>query len=112
MCASGRATLYILVHNFIVSAERSSYHRASVFFLPCFQVLIKNWVNGEEQSMLVGVEAQFGTQPPMDDSKALKSSAVLANPLNCCADSSSKVSVSLFFLIYISQALMLLFVAD
>lgn len=63
--------------------------------------------------MLVGVEAQFGTQPPMDDSKALKSSAVLANPLHCCADSSSKVSVSLFFfLIYISQALMLLFVAD
>ncbi|ONK58572.1 uncharacterized protein A4U43_C09F14450 [Asparagus officinalis] len=55
------------------------------------KVKIKNCVNGTEGNSVVGLSARFGSSLPSHASKALKTSAVLANPFNCCTKLSMKV---------------------
>ncbi|WOL00946.1 signal peptide peptidase-like 2 [Canna indica] len=57
-------------------------------------VKIKNWVDGTEGTSIVGLSARFGTSVPRLASEAQKSSAVLANPFNCCTNLSSMVTSS------------------
>ncbi|XP_020245743.1 signal peptide peptidase-like 2 [Asparagus officinalis] len=57
-------------------------------------VKIKNWVNGTEGTSVVGLSARFGSSLPSHASEALKTSAVLANPFNCCTNLSMKLSNS------------------
>lgn len=57
-------------------------------------VKIKNWVDGVESTSVVGLSARFGTSLPVHASEALKRSAVLANPFNCCTNLSTELSNS------------------
>ncbi|CAL9134787.1 unnamed protein product [Musa textilis] len=57
-------------------------------------VKIKNWVNGTEGTSIVGLSARFGTSVPRLASDAQKHSALLTNPLNCCANLTSKLTNS------------------
>ncbi len=52
---------------------------------------MKNWVNGTEGTIVVGLSARFGASVPRDIHEAQKTFAVLANPLDCCSNSTSKV---------------------
>ncbi|ONK79796.1 uncharacterized protein A4U43_C01F10160 [Asparagus officinalis] len=54
------------------------------------KVKIKNCVNGTEGNSVVGLSARFGSSLPSHASKALKTSAVLANPFNCSSPSSRR----------------------
>ncbi|KAL4192788.1 hypothetical protein AMTRI_Chr06g196070 [Amborella trichopoda] len=54
-------------------------------------VKVKNWVNGVEDTSIVGLSARFGSSLPSHASEAQKRPAVLANPVNCCTNSSSKL---------------------
>ncbi|XP_042408935.1 signal peptide peptidase-like 2 [Zingiber officinale] len=58
-------------------------------------VLIKNWINGNEKSYLEGQSARFGASLPISLSKAIKLPAALANPFDSCTKLSSKVSNSI-----------------
>ncbi|KAF8388498.1 hypothetical protein HHK36_027170 [Tetracentron sinense] len=58
-------------------------------------VKVKNWVDGIEGESIVGLSASFGASLPSHADKALRLPAVFANPLNCCASSSSKLSNSI-----------------
>ncbi|KAG6532150.1 hypothetical protein ZIOFF_005988 [Zingiber officinale] len=64
-------------------------------FVLFFQVLIKNWINGNEKSFLEGQSARFGASLPISLSKAIKLPAALANPFDSCTKLSSKVSNSI-----------------
>ena len=79
--------------------------RSLLFPLYCrlclFQVKIKNWVNGVESTSVVGLSARFGTSLPTHASEALKTPTVLANPFNCCTDSSIEVLSSFHLNIYL-----------
>lgn len=55
------------------------------------QVKVKHWVNGTEGTTVVGLSARFGAPLPRDMREAQKSFAVLANPLDCCSNLTSKV---------------------
>ncbi|RRT66927.1 hypothetical protein BHE74_00040488 [Ensete ventricosum] len=57
-------------------------------------VKIKTWVNGTEGISIVGLSARFGTSVPRLASDAQKNSALLTNPLNCCANLTSKLTNS------------------
>lgn len=54
---------------------------------------MKNWVNGTEGTTVVGLSAKFGAPLPRDIREAKKSFAVLANPIDCCSNLTSKVSL-------------------
>ncbi|KAL5203889.1 hypothetical protein ABZP36_008760 [Zizania latifolia] len=55
-------------------------------------VKVKNWVNGTEGTTVVGLSARFGASVPRDIHEAQKTFAVLANPLDCCSNSTSKLT--------------------
>lgn len=57
-------------------------------------VKIENWVNGTQGTSIVGLSARFGTSVPRVASDAQKNSALLTNPLNCCANLTSKLTNS------------------
>lgn len=57
-------------------------------------VKIENWVNGTQGTSIVGLSARFGTSVPRLASDAQKNSALLTNPLNCCANLTSKLTNS------------------
>ncbi|CAL9156153.1 unnamed protein product [Musa hybrid cultivar] len=57
-------------------------------------VKIENWVNGTQGTSIVGLSARFGTSVPRLASDAKKNSALLTNPLNCCANLTSKLTNS------------------
>ena len=66
----------------------------SLSYVPAFlQVKVKNWVNGTEGTTVVGLGAKFGAPLPRDIHEAKKSFAVLANPIDCCSNLTSKVSL-------------------
>lgn len=52
---------------------------------------VKHWVAGAEGENLDGLNAKFGALLPSNAEKALRLPAILANPANCCSNSSSKV---------------------
>ncbi|XP_026666440.2 signal peptide peptidase-like 2 isoform X2 [Phoenix dactylifera] len=58
-------------------------------------VKIKKWVNGTEGTSIVGLSARFGASLPSHASEAIKTSAVLTNPFNCCTNVSSKLTSSI-----------------
>ncbi|KAG2726198.1 hypothetical protein I3843_01G098500 [Carya illinoinensis] len=55
-------------------------------------VKVKHWVAGAEGENLDGLNAKFGALLPSNAEKALRLPAILANPANCCSNSSSKFS--------------------
>ncbi|KAF0895485.1 hypothetical protein E2562_013581 [Oryza meyeriana var. granulata] len=55
-------------------------------------VKVKNWVNGTEGTTVVGLSARFGASVPRDIHEAQKTFAVLANPLDCCSNLTSKLT--------------------
>lgn len=57
-------------------------------------VKIKNWVNDVENTDIVGLSAKFGVPLPSHEAEAEKLPASLASPLDCCTNSSSKLSNS------------------
>nr|CAD1820330.1 unnamed protein product [Ananas comosus var. bracteatus] len=57
-------------------------------------VKVKSWVNGTESTTFVGLSARFGATLPSQTSEAQKHFAVLANPFDCCANLSSKLTSS------------------
>ncbi|OAY63211.1 Signal peptide peptidase-like 2 [Ananas comosus] len=57
-------------------------------------VKVKSWVNGTESTTFVGLSARFGATLPLQTSEAQKHFAVLANPFDCCANLSSKLTSS------------------
>ncbi|GLT85088.1 hypothetical protein SLE2022_032900 [Rubroshorea leprosula] len=57
-------------------------------------VKVKNWIDGVEDKDIVGLTARFGAIPPAHADKSLRFPAVLSNPLNCCSNSSAKLSGS------------------
>jgi hypothetical protein len=66
----------------------------SLSYVPAlFQVKVKNWVNGTEGTTFVGLSAKFGAPLPRDIHEAKKSFAVLSNPIDCCSNLTSKVSL-------------------
>ncbi|XP_068645165.1 signal peptide peptidase-like 2 [Aristolochia californica] len=58
-------------------------------------VKVKNWVDGVEKKSVVGLSARFGAVLPSNAIEALRLPAVMANPPDCCAQSTSKVSNSI-----------------
>ncbi|XXG41453.1 hypothetical protein AAC387_Pa01g1904 [Persea americana] len=58
-------------------------------------VKVKNWVNGAEGESFVGLSARFGASLPNHAAVAHRTTAVMANPFNCCTNSSSKLSNSI-----------------
>lgn len=54
-----------------------------------------NWVDGVESPIVVGLSARFGAVLPSSAAEALRFPAVLADPINCCTNSSSQVLASL-----------------
>nr|CAB3489764.1 unnamed protein product [Digitaria exilis] len=61
------------------------------FQLLSLQVKVKHWVNGTEGPTIVGLSARFGAPLPREMPEAQKSFAVLANPLDCCSNLTSKL---------------------
>lgn len=57
-------------------------------------VKVQNWVNGTERTTYVGLSARFGHVLPREASDTQKHFAVLADPSNCCSNSSSKLKNS------------------
>nr|CAB3491519.1 unnamed protein product [Digitaria exilis] len=55
-------------------------------------VKVKHWVNGTEGPTIVGLSARFGAPLPREMLEAQKSFAVLANPLDCCSNLTSKLT--------------------
>ncbi|XP_068666845.1 signal peptide peptidase-like 2, partial [Aristolochia californica] len=55
----------------------------------------EDWVDGAEKETVVGLSARFGTALPSDANEPLRLPAVMANPPNCCAKSTSKLSNSI-----------------
>lgn len=65
-----------------------------------FQVKVQNWVNGTERTTYVGLSARFGLVLPKEASENQKHFVVLADPSNCCSNSSSKVPFGLFLFFF------------
>lgn len=59
---------------------------------------MKNWVDGKEKDMYDGMSARFGSILPEEAEKSVRSPAVLANPVDCCSASTSKVWLLIFFI--------------
>ncbi|KAJ4766166.1 signal peptide peptidase [Rhynchospora pubera] len=57
-------------------------------------VKVQNWVNGTKETTYVGLSARFGLILPKEASETQKHFAVLANPSNCCSNSSTKLENS------------------
>ncbi|KAJ3701602.1 hypothetical protein LUZ61_005307 [Rhynchospora tenuis] len=57
-------------------------------------VKVQNWVNGTKETTYVGLSARFGLILPKEASQTQKHFAVLANPSNCCSNSSTKLENS------------------
>ncbi|KAL6838693.1 hypothetical protein ACP4OV_031407 [Aristida adscensionis] len=57
-------------------------------------VKVNNWVNGTEGKTIVGLSARFGSSLPRDIHEARKTFALLANPLDCCSNLTSKLTNS------------------
>ncbi|THU69853.1 hypothetical protein C4D60_Mb08t18780 [Musa balbisiana] len=86
-------------HLFVVSEDEISHEDDDAPRSPnCnnkFQLVkIENWVNGTQGTSIVGLSARFGTSVPRLASDAQKNSALLTNPLNCCANLTSKLTNS------------------
>jgi hypothetical protein len=64
---------------------------------------VQNWVNGTEKTTYVGISARFGLVLPKEASETQKHFAVLADPSNCCSNSSSEVPFYLFYLLFPSK---------
>ncbi|KQK07588.1 signal peptide peptidase-like 2 [Brachypodium distachyon] len=58
-------------------------------------VKVKNWVNGTEGTTVVGLSARFGASLPRNVHEAQKTFSMLANPLDCCSNLTSKVTNSI-----------------
>lgn len=58
-------------------------------------VKIRNWLNGVEDANIVGLSARFGASLPRHVSEAQQWPSALANPFNCCANLTSKLSHSI-----------------
>ena len=50
-----------------------------------------NWIDGIEGPIVVGLSAKFGAVLPSKATEALRFPSILANPINCCTNSSSQV---------------------
>jgi signal peptide peptidase-like 2B len=61
---------------------------------------VQNWVNGTERTTYVGLSARFGLVLPKEASVTQKHFAILADPSNCCSNSSSEVPFCLFFFFF------------
>ncbi|XP_042439922.1 signal peptide peptidase-like 2 [Zingiber officinale] len=59
-------------------------------------VKIMSWLNGTEGTTIVGLSAKFGATVPRLASDAKINSVVLADPLNSCANLSSKITNSVY----------------
>lgn len=86
-------------HLFVVAEDEISHEDDDAPRSPnCnnkFQLVkIENWVNGTQGTSIVGLSARFGTSVPRVASDAQKNSAFLTNPLNCCANLTSKLTNS------------------
>lgn len=86
-------------HLFVVAEDEISHEDDDAPRSPnCnnkFQLVkIENWVNGTQGTSIVGLSARFGTSVPRLASDAQKNSAFLTNPLNCCANLTSKLTNS------------------
>lgn len=55
-------------------------------------VKLNNWIDGAKARSLVGVSARFGTPLPHEENEAHRMTLIEANPLNCCENSSTKLS--------------------
>ncbi|PON66904.1 Peptidase A22B, signal peptide peptidase [Parasponia andersonii] len=55
-------------------------------------VKVKEWIDGDEDESLVGVNARFGALLPSHADKDLKLPVVFSDPLNGCSSSSLKLS--------------------
>eukprot|EP00262_Sarcandra_glabra_P006316 TRINITY_DN1848_c0_g1_i1.p1 TRINITY_DN1848_c0_g1~~TRINITY_DN1848_c0_g1_i1.p1 ORF type:complete len:543 (+),score=76.46 TRINITY_DN1848_c0_g1_i1:149-1777(+) len=91
--------VFYLCHSFVAYADDVSHDDDSAPKSPAcnnkFQLVkVKNWVNGVEQESIVGISARFGTSLPSRADESLKRPAVLSNPFDCCANSSSKLANS------------------
>ncbi|KAJ8755401.1 hypothetical protein K2173_019199 [Erythroxylum novogranatense] len=58
-------------------------------------VKVQTWVNGVEGDTITGVTARFGALLPAVAKDGVILSAVFTNPLNCCSNSSTKISGSM-----------------
>ncbi|OVA08666.1 Protease-associated domain [Macleaya cordata] len=58
-------------------------------------VKVMTWVNDTKGESIVGLSARFGASLPSHADNALRFPGVFANPLNCCASSSSELSNSI-----------------
>ncbi|PKA49663.1 Signal peptide peptidase-like 2 [Apostasia shenzhenica] len=58
-------------------------------------VKVRNWVDGDESMDIVGLSARFGAFLPRHASEAHQWPATAANPLNCCANLTSKLGNSI-----------------
>ncbi|CAA7396171.1 unnamed protein product [Spirodela intermedia] len=74
-----------------VTHEDGSLHSSPVCNNKFRLVKVMNWVNGVESPIVVGLSARFGAVLPSDVAEALRFPAVLANPINCCTNSSSQL---------------------
>ncbi|CAL9147628.1 unnamed protein product [Musa hybrid cultivar] len=86
-------------HLFVVAEDEITHEDDDAPISPnCnnkFQLVkIENWVNGTQGTSIVGLSARFGTSVPRLASDAQKNSALLTNPLNCCANLTSKLTNS------------------
>ncbi|XP_058103184.1 signal peptide peptidase-like 2 [Magnolia sinica] len=103
--SSSFACLHLIIFFFILFlnlsfADEVSHDNESAPKSPAcnnkFQLVkVKNWVNGVEAESAVGLSARFGSSLPRHADEALRMPAVLANPFNCCANSSSKLANSI-----------------
>lgn len=58
------------------------------------QVKVESWVDGEEGHVHNGVSARFGSVLPDKPDKSVRTPAIFANPIDCCSNSTSKLSGS------------------
>ncbi|XP_020571384.1 signal peptide peptidase-like 2 [Phalaenopsis equestris] len=58
-------------------------------------VKIRNWLNGIESTNIVGLTARFGSSLPRHSAEAHQWPIALANPFNCCANLTPKLSNSI-----------------
>lgn len=58
------------------------------------QVKVENWVDGEEGHIYNGVSARFGSVLPEKPDNSVKTPAIFADPLDCCSNSTSRLSGS------------------
>ncbi|KHN24971.1 Signal peptide peptidase-like 2B [Glycine soja] len=57
-------------------------------------VKVENWVDGEEGHIYNGVSARFGSVLPEKPDNSVKTPAIFADPLDCCSNSTSRLSGS------------------